>query len=166
MNNKQSLRDVRCIKCKLVKPLIEFHRNKSKPSGHANMCRTCTAAYSSERYKKTRAKQVEYGREYYESNRAAKNEASKKYYQENKQTILARSTEANRTIKGKARQALHYAVKLGQIQKQSCEVCNEIKVEAHHYKGYELEHWFDVKWLCRKHHAEQHRIVLKNMGLE
>ena len=37
-----------------------------------------------------------------------------------------------------------------------CDVCGEIKVEGHHYKGYEPKHYLDIKWLCSKHHKKEH----------
>ncbi len=36
------------------------------------------------------------------------------------------------------------------------ELTAEIEVEAHHHRGYDLEHRLDVLWLCRPHHEEAH----------
>lgn len=58
--------------------------------------------------------------------------------------------------KYKARYKFRNAVRLGKIDKLPCEACSELKVEAHHYLGYEGEHWKDVKWLCKKHHMIEH----------
>ena len=38
-----------------------------------------------------------------------------------------------------------------------CEVCGEIKSEAHHD---DYDKPYDVRWLCRKHHGAHHRQIL------
>jgi len=42
----------------------------------------------------------------------------------------------------------------GSLTKQPCEVCGETKVDAHHN---DYENPLEVRWLCRKHHAEHHK---------
>ena len=67
-------------------------------------------------------------------------------------------------IKFRARYLLRNAVKKGEIIKPvMCEQYNphpEIpcfgRLEAHHYLGYEGDHWKDVMWLCIKHHKNIH----------
>lgn len=40
----------------------------------------------------------------------------------------------------------------------NCEACGRTCVpHAHHYKGYEPEHWLDVQWLCVPCHDRAHR---------
>lgn len=41
----------------------------------------------------------------------------------------------------------------GELIKLPCEICGNIKVEAHHDDYYRP---LDVRWLCRKHHREHH----------
>lgn len=53
----------------------------------------------------------------------------------------------------KARNATNYAIRSGKLIRQPCKVCGDIKVDAHHWHGYDKEHELDVQWLCRKHHA-------------
>lgn len=55
-----------------------------------------------------------------------------------------------------AREAMAEAVKSGALIRQPC-WCGNPKTDGHHHKGYAPEHWLDVVWLCRKHHAELHR---------
>lgn len=52
-----------------------------------------------------------------------------------------------------ARIKLRKAISLGEIKRQPCEVCGEIKTHGHH-EDYSKP--FDVKWLCPKHHSEVH----------
>jgi hypothetical protein len=56
-----------------------------------------------------------------------------------------------------ARTKLRIYVRNGQILRMPCEICGETKVQAHHYLGYEGDHWKDVKWLCGKHHRMVHK---------
>lgn len=64
--------------------------------------------------------------------------------------------------KWEARAKLRYAVKIGHIIKPDiCEVNEDCsgRIEAHHYKGYEGDHWKDIHWLCSKHHAKEHTMT-------
>ena len=47
------------------------------------------------------------------------------------------------------------ATRLGVIKRQPCEICNEMKVDAHHD---DYNKPLDVRWLCRKHHNQHHRL--------
>lgn len=49
------------------------------------------------------------------------------------------------------------AIKFKGLKRENC-FCGRFG-EAHHYLGYEPEHWLDVKWLCRKHHEEAHHAI-------
>lgn len=53
-----------------------------------------------------------------------------------------------------ARSYLNVYVKRGKIQRGPCVVCGLLKVEAHHYNGY--DHPLDVVWLCPQHHRAVH----------
>lgn len=60
--------------------------------------------------------------------------------------------------------ARHYVsqnVRRGKLFKEPCKVCGELKVQAHHYLGYEREHWLDVAWLCKQHHPPADRGEIK-----
>lgn len=54
-----------------------------------------------------------------------------------------------------ARQAVKFALKQGKIIKGECQVKDKNcrgRIEAHHYLGYEKEHWLDIEWYCSYHH--------------
>lgn len=55
--------------------------------------------------------------------------------------------------KWRARQLARYAIKIGQIIKQPCEVCGEMKVQAHH-EDYSKP--LEINWVCIKHHREKY----------
>jgi hypothetical protein len=62
--------------------------------------------------------------------------------------------------KGKARHAVRNAIRAGRLTRGLCEHtgadCSG-RIEGHHHLGYAPEHWLDVRFLCRHHHAEAHR---------
>jgi ribosomal protein S27AE len=53
--------------------------------------------------------------------------------------------------KKRAHGNLYYGLKTGKVVKQTCEVCQETKVDAHHD---DYSKPLEVRWLCRKHHAQ------------
>jgi hypothetical protein len=52
------------------------------------------------------------------------------------------------------RRIANICIKQGVLIRQPCEVCGELKVDAHHDDYMKP---LDVRWLCRKHHNEHHR---------
>lgn len=62
-------------------------------------------------------------------------------------------------LKIAARTTVNRYIRLGRLFKKPCEVCKAEKVEAHHDDYMKP---LEVKWLCRKHHAEHHK--LENEG--
>lgn len=56
-------------------------------------------------------------------------------------------------FKNKARCAVTRAIKNGALVRKPCEICGELKVEAHHD---DYTKRLDVRWLCVKHHTEHH----------
>lgn len=66
----------------------------------------------------------------------------------------------------KAHGALYYALKHGKIKKGKCFLKNKDcfgRIEAHHYLGYEKEHWLDVIWVCSQHHDILDRTPLEEL---
>jgi hypothetical protein len=64
--------------------------------------------------------------------------------------------------KRRARVRLRNAVSGGHIQRKPCQECSAPKVEAHHYLGYDGEHWKDVMWLCKFHHLKLHGLLTES----
>lgn len=58
-------------------------------------------------------------------------------------------------LKRAAQAALNHEVRHGRITKQPCEVCGALKVDAHHD---DYSKPLNVRWLCRPHHHEVHRL--------
>ncbi len=49
----------RCPKCKVTKPLRDYHRDSSRSNGYARLCAKCKNAYTRETYRKKRQKQID-----------------------------------------------------------------------------------------------------------
>lgn len=56
--------------------------------------------------------------------------------------------------KNKARALMAKAIRDGVLKRMPCEVCAEVKSEGHHEDYFKP---LEIKWLCKKHHAEVHR---------
>lgn len=63
-----------CTRCKVVLPLSDFNRNKSKPDGLSTECKQCVLAYN---------------RAYYAANTAKCNQNSRAYYAANPEKVRA-----------------------------------------------------------------------------
>ena len=56
--------------------------------------------------------------------------------------------------KSLARRIVRSALERGELERQPCEVCGHVKVDAHH----EDYLWpLEIRWLCRQHHTDLHR---------
>lgn len=53
-------------------------------------------------------------------------------------------------IKRKARRKVATEIEAGRLLRMPCEVCGELKSEAHH-ENYRMP--LQIKWLCRRHHG-------------
>ena len=109
------------------------------------------------RYKVQNYSQVLAAGRVYDRNKRDKSKKKQQYQKwlnknPNYRTIY--NTKRKKTIKVKAREILYNAVKRGDLKRLSCEICKAKKTEAHH-KNYNRP--LEVKWLCRKHHSEEHR---------
>ena len=56
----------------------------------------------------------------------------------------------------KAHKAVRYALLKGRLTRMPCAVCGGVDTYGHHHRGYAVENWLEVKWLCMKHHMEEH----------
>lgn len=65
-------------------------------------------------------------------------------------------TPEERLIRNHARNLCRKRIAAGILIKQPCEVCNtDINIEAHHD---DYSKPFEIRWLCRYHHYEHHRV--------
>jgi len=127
-----------CFKCDAELPITNFYKHPMMADGHLGKCKACTR-YDS---RKNRQEKREYYNEY------------DRQRSKNKERIAKMVAAVPEQVR-KARTATRYAVKRGKIEKKPCEVCGDVKSEAHHT---DYSKPLEVMWLCRKHHANQHRM--------
>lgn len=127
-----------CFKCDAELPITNFYKHPQMADGHLGKCKACT------RYdvRENRKKRVEYYAEY---DRKRSKEPARR----------AKNMASLPPEKRKAYYAVHNATARGKIKKMPCEVCGEVKSEAHHH---DYSKPLDVMWVCRKHHADIHRM--------
>lgn len=142
-----------CKDCETLKPITEYYFYKYL-GRHANHCKPCGRLRARISYRKHAERQARTKRIYNQTERG-KAAAKKRVYK-------AIETHPE---KHKARYMFRYAVQAGKIQRQPCEICGLEKSEAHHYLGYEPEHWYDVQWLCRQHHFDAHGFSIRTKEL-
>jgi hypothetical protein len=80
----------------------------------------------------------------------------REYYKDGRGVEVQKRRHAKHPLNRKARGAVSSALNSGRLIKPlRCEICGCVeKLEAHHYKGYEKEHWLDVQWLCHEDHLK------------
>lgn len=129
-----------CSQCKVEKHESDFSKEKRVKNGLQAKCKKCIC-YNSVEYRKT-DEYKKYHKQYRKTEKYK--EKVKKNSKENPETHY----------KNLIRRDLREQVKRGRIIKLPCQVCGDIKSEAHH-SNYNRP--LSVVWLCRKHHLELHK---------
>lgn len=140
-----------CTKCKITKPLADFHKDRYKPDSHTCSCKSCQREENSISY-------------HYLGGKATRIASGKAY----RQTVQGKINQRKYSQKRRhchpqqmmAYSALHYAIRSGTIPHPStltCGVCNEPAEEYHHHLGYDKKHHFDVIPLCADCHRSMHK---------
>lgn len=109
-----------CSKCKLIKPLSEFYKDKTKKSGYKSQCKDCLATdqkreyarkyrlshpdYFLEKHAEYRARNREKLKEDSKKRRLDDPDITKRYYLKNRERILAYQNEYRKTERGKGMQ--------------------------------------------------------------
>lgn len=157
-------------KCRICKNELEvtsdnFYAASGNNDGFNNKCKACVSKYNKEYHSrpnvierriKTYRHRITHDHEFIsrkkrESRQRIKTDdhklLMKEYRSENKDKILAQNR-------------LNYRIRSGTIIRPTiCELCNRANnnIDAHHHNGYDEAHWYDVMWLCRRCHIEQHK---------
>lgn len=145
-----------CRRCQNEKPLSEFYPHSQMGDGHLNICKECIKTSSQKYYlkknkernwrlkerKRTRErnKRLGYHEKYKERNKLRLREAQQVWVQKNPDAK-------------KAHCAVNNAIRDGRLKREKCFVCGKEKAEAHHD---DYSKPLEVRWLCKKHHAELH----------
>ena len=133
-----------CKKCRRSKPIEMYYKHSRMADGHLGQCKSCVKKRVGARYISKHDKIIEYEKK---RNQNPERKAKMLLYQKRRR--------AKYPGKSKARHAVSNAVRDGRITKTPCEICNNPKSEAHHEDYRSL---LKVRWLCRKHHREAHKV--------
>lgn len=143
-----------CGTCKQDKPLSAFSRCADHGDGLQTTCKECNCKY----YRANRSVILEYHRRYQQANREVLNEKTRQYYTKNRQKILERQCRCRVADKrpSRAHCAVYYALGVGHLTRQPCEICGSNNVHAHHA---DYARPLDVRWLCPICHGRLHAQV-------
>ena len=143
-----------CFKCGVEKPRTDFYRHSRMKDGRLNKCKECTKSdvrnnrkakiehYRAYDRKRGNRQPPEYYKDYYHRNKEKIRRNFRAYIERNKDKYKARYTTTN-------------AIRDGRLLREPCEVCGTDKHVHAHHDDYSKP--MDVRWLCRKHHAEVHK---------
>ena len=152
--NPNSFRKIICEICG-----TEFLGNHSQAKYCSDECRKISLRKSWREYSiKNRDKRAIYHKKYYESHKEQfaeySKKATKKYKANHKDVIIERQKAYNLLHENKytARLKVRNALRNGSLIKKPCEICGELKVEAHHD---DYSKPLEVIWLCKRHHQER-----------
>ena len=97
-----------CSKCKIEKPLSEFHKDKSKSDGLVIKCKQCSAEYARVYYKinKDKIRKREY--KYRESHKSERREYWSKYRELHKEEIQEKTKKYNKSKARKKNSQKYY----------------------------------------------------------
>jgi hypothetical protein len=144
-----------CKKCKLEKAKIDYHEKakangiEPKKKGRNPLCSKCHAI------KQNRSDQYCHEcRALMKRERYARMKLNPEFMKLQRDRDLKKFQEnAMNRLKKNCREATHRLLKSGKLLKGNCEICSFKDVEAHHD---DYNDPFNVKWLCKKHHALHH----------
>lgn len=83
----------RCRTCGEMKPLDEFHRDRTKKTGHRVECKSCVKAYGAARYRANVEAHRAWRRDYYETNREKILATQREYAARNADKVRAKARE-------------------------------------------------------------------------
>lgn len=138
-----------CVKCGDPRPAADYYARKS--GRRDSTCKTCRRRVNRKTGKKWRRENPELARrrnKIWNATGGAKE--SKRRYRERK------SQTAEFKDRARVRNVVTHAIRSGDLSPEPCEKCGSEPAQAHHdsyLPGREL----DVRWLCSKHHGEEHR---------
>lgn len=142
------LQEKTCRKCGETKPLPSFSRHPSCKFGRTNECKVCEREYSRAKYRRKRDQILRKQRERYRAKRDKINAR-----------LSNRRYDPVSAEKQRAREAVHWAVRSGRLDKpDACADCKERLsphlIQAHH-EDYSKP--LEVHWLCSSCHGKRHR---------
>lgn len=149
-----------CGQCGALKNVSEFYKDKSRKDGLGYGCKACDKAKGAKSYLKNkdaiRAKHKAHWAKYSVENEAKLREKNKREREcaDKAQTAKKRGEYLQKyEPKRIAKNAVRSMILTGRMIAQPCEICGEVKADAHHD---DYAKPIDVRWLCRRHHKQWH----------
>lgn len=143
-----------CSRCKSSKEISEFGPTKRNPAGRKNICRACENESARKYYKRNVKKCIDKATRWRKENPEQYRKSSLPSHRKaSARTRRARPEEV------KARRIVNNAIRSGKIKRLPCEVCGNVRSEAHH-EDYAKP--LEVVFLCKTHHVEAHKKNLVN----
>jgi len=161
-----------CTKCKQIKSLSDFYKDKQKRDGYTSSCKICCTSQVMQYAQTPTGYQVrmQANRKYQKSEKGKKNaqryaqyyygtergKFTAKHYKQSKKgketaARLAREYRRTHPFYAIATNAVNHAVQGGKLPRPDtlkCHYCPAQAKQYHHYLGYEPEHWLDVFPIC------------------
>ena len=144
---------VECSKCGVV-----FDRAPSQLAKYSKVCRSCERSYNNA----YRAKRSKEGRPIIEHPRTIEERRAYEKEYKTRPGVRARKAQVSKKIywspdnqqKILARRLTRRAIESGDLVRCPCEVCGEVRVDAHHD---DYAKPLEIRWLCRFHHTQHHK---------
>lgn len=132
-----------CRSCGEVKQASDFHIRAASVDGLSAKCKQCQRTYDHARLNKP-------------SRVAARKAYAKTEQGLERGRVAKRAWAARNPLKRHAHVVVGNALRDGKLNRKPCEVCGNVKSEAHHddYSKPLL-----VVWLCDTHHKARHRML-------
>ena len=127
----------KCFKCGEVKTLSDFYKHKQMKDGHVNKCKSCNKIDVS----RHRAENIDKIRAY---DRRRGNRQDLDYFKRYRKKY---------PNKYKAHNMVNNHKRAGNIFELPCEICGDLRVEAHHD---DYSKPLNVRWMCPAHHKQWH----------
>lgn len=141
-----------CKNCGETKPLQEFYSQPSSKDGRFSKCKSCIRVYDAARLAENKKNPEWVEKELIRHRKAAAKSAANGYKSKRHEKGYEKWLKKN-PDKRKAHNMVGNAIKSGKLIKCPCEICGEIKSEAHHD---DYSKPLNVRWFCKKHHHDHH----------
>ena len=153
------MKEKKCFKCEVVKPLSEFYKHAQMADGHLNKCKECNKKdvrknyiENISHYKSYNKKRANTTRRIAERKAYAESDAGKESAKKSK-----KKWAENNAVKRGANIIVGNAIRDGKLEKQYfCSVCSIDNVRIHgHHDDYAKP--LEVRWLCTLCHNDWHK---------
>jgi hypothetical protein len=148
-----------CAKCTQEKPAEDFHLARREKRGRAGICKSCKSAYMKDYWARSKNASRERKAAWREENREYLRERARQWYAGDAERIkeYERQRRLGNKVQVRAHNKVRKAIVAGRLVKPvDCSRCGrgDLRIEAHHHKGYEFP--LDVTWLCKSCHRMEH----------